>query len=56
MRLLWRFFVEGDFAFDSVKRGVAADAAGGRGAAGNLALRELNPAADKACSDCRFFG
>jgi len=43
VRLLWRFFVEGDFAFDSVKRGRSRRTLlVGAGAAGNLAVRELN--------------
>ena len=43
MRLLWRFVVEGDFAFDPAKRGRSRRALlVGAGAAGNLAARELN--------------
>ncbi|MDD4101917.1 MAG: nucleoside-diphosphate sugar epimerase/dehydratase [Kiritimatiellae bacterium] len=43
LRLLWRFVVEGDFAWDAVKRGrVRRVLLVGAGAAGNLAARELN--------------
>ncbi len=43
MRILWRFVVEGDFAWDAVKRSRARRALlVGAGAAGNLAARELN--------------